>query len=341
MKSEMCEALSAAKRVGLAGSQAERNKETMTLSFSTAGVGGLLANTFNTAVSNVPDAFPNLAPRGKTLLVAGDFGGMHRGQRFETYAFVVYDLDCNETWLDAQRHFRRHVLRGPRRMAFKAMNDRYRRAALVPLLDLADLIHGWLIVFAISKAGGSCFAQPEGPEADRILTNWKPIVRERLRRILHLSGFLVSGLADAGQNVLWMIDQDDIAANPIQLNNLTMLLGQVISHSISHNLGHIRCGTAHCDDGSLWLEDTLSLCDLAAGAVCETSTKLTVLPSLHQKHIISPIAPQASWKSRVITSWLASQNSPLKRMTCFIELDDQSPQIVATVLRWRSMSGAA
>ena len=170
----MCEALSAPKRVGLAGSQAERNKETITLSFSTAGVGGLLANTFNSAVSNVPDAFPNFAPRGKTLLIAGDFA-THRGQRFETYAFVVYDLDCNETWLDAQRHFRRHVLRGPRRMAFKAMNDRYRRAALVPLLDLADLIHGWLIVFAISKAGGSCFAQPEGPEADRILTNWKPI----------------------------------------------------------------------------------------------------------------------------------------------------------------------
>jgi hypothetical protein len=222
-------------------------------------------------------------------------------------------------------------------MAFKAMNDRYRRAALVPLLDLADLIDGWLVVFAVSKAGSSCFAQAEGSEVNSALDNWKPSIRERMKRILSLSAFLVSGFADVGQNVLWIIDQDDIAANAKQLTDLTALFAQVVSNSITYDLGHLRCGTAHC--GTLWLEDTLSLCDLAAGAVCEVGTRMTVMPRLLQKHLISPLPPQVAWKSRVITDWLAVEERALKRMTCFVELDDHSPRMLATVVRWHSMPG--
>jgi hypothetical protein len=68
-----------------------------------------------------------------------------------------------------------------RRMCFKAMNDKYRRQALVPFLTLADCINGWLVLFAVSKAGGSLFGQIFN--GDDLLAGWKPAVRERLLRI--------------------------------------------------------------------------------------------------------------------------------------------------------------
>src|ERR1019366_7638550 len=62
---------------------------------------------------------PNLI-MGQPLMVA-DFGGQHKGEHYDTYAFLVLDLERNCNWLERQQLFRRTVMPNARRMSFKAM----------------------------------------------------------------------------------------------------------------------------------------------------------------------------------------------------------------------------
>jgi hypothetical protein len=112
------------------------------------------------------------------------------------------------------------------------------------------------------------------------LKRWKPNVQERLLRVLHLSAFLLSGLSVPGQDVLWIIDEDDIAANVTKLTDLTELFARALSSYSSHTLGHIRCGTtATADDGGLALEDLTAIADLTTGALGELCNVLDLSPT--------------------------------------------------------------
>jgi hypothetical protein len=208
--------------------------------FSRIGLGGALADSFESFGATCRGAFPNVR-RGNTILLAADFGGGHRGQLFDTYSFIILDIDQNFDWQAGQRRFRANVLRSARRMAFKSLNDKQRRDALTPFLNLADTIHGWLVTFAVSKTGGSLFAADT--EDIEELKLWKPHVQEQLMRIIHLSTFLLSGLSIENQNIFWITDEDAIAANTVQLTQVAYLVGRIASQMMGHNFGHLRCGT--------------------------------------------------------------------------------------------------
>ena len=312
----------------------------MTKAFSRAGIGQLLADTFDRRVQANSFTFPTVHLRGQTLMMVADFGGQHKGQHFDTYAFLIFDLDRNERWLEGQRFFRHTIMPRGRRMAFKAMNDKYRRQALVPFLRLADHIEGWLVLFAVSKIGGSLFGgAEESADAEYLLTNWKPSVRERLLRIMHFSAFLLSGLSSPGQDVLWIIDEDEVAANVQQLTQLTQVLGRVSSNSMAHDLRHLRCGTTHSDDGSLSLEDLVAICDLGAGAICEVATAMISQGRFPRRDVVSALPKGLSWKSRVLASWLAADNKSLQRLSCLVELSASSSRMRATMMRWHAIPG--
>ena len=308
------------------------------MAFSRAGIGQLLADTFDGRVQT--NSFPVVDPRGQTLMMVADFGGQHKGQHFDTYAFLILDLDRNGRWLQNQRFFRQTIMPNGRRMAFKAMNDKYRRQALVPFLQLADDIEGWLVLFAVSKVGGSLFGGAEkSAEAEGLLKNWKPSVRGRLLRVMHFSAFLLSGLSSPGQDLLWVIDEDEMAANVQQLTQLTQILARVSSNSIAHDLRHLRCGTTHSDDGSLSLEDLVAICDLGAGAFCEVATAMISQGRFPRRDVVTALPTGLSWKSRVLASWLAADNRSLQRLSCLVELSASSPRMRTTMMRWHAIPG--
>jgi hypothetical protein len=248
--------------------------------FATVGVGGVLAPSLSADLLSDRSGFPFLT-RGRTLLLVADFGGHHQRQHFDTYTFLILDLTKNQEWLAWQHHFRHAILRNRRRMSFKALNDGMRRRALVPFMRAAAGIEGCLMQFAISKVGGSLFTGASEDElGGELLKRWKPNVQERLLRVLHLSAFLLSGLSVPGQDVLWIIDEDDIAANVTKLTDLTELFARALSSYSSHTLGHIRCGTtATADDGGLALEDLTAIADLTTGALGELCNVLDLSPT--------------------------------------------------------------
>jgi len=275
------------------------------------------------------------------MLVA-DFGGHHQKQHFDTYTFLILDLAKNHEWLAWQRHFRHAILKNCRRMSFKALNDGMRRRALVPFMRAAAGIEGCLLQFAISKAGGSLFTgASEDKLGGELLKRWKPNVQERLWRVLHLSAFLLSGLSVSGQDVIWVIDEDDIAANVTMLTDLTELFGRVLSSYSSQNLGHIRCGTtATTGIGGLALEDLAAIADLTTGALGELCTGFVTDDVFPRKGVITPLPTNLSWKTKLIASWMAAPGFAIRRHTTILELLSGSAKTRVSTLGWKMYEGS-
>lgn len=307
---------------------------TTRVSFSREGFGKFVAGTFEKAISSRQGVYPNV-PRGQTLLMAADFGGQHAGQYFDTYAFLFLDLERIQYWFSELKEFRKNYLRTRRRMAFKSLNDNNRRRALIPFLRLANELEGCLVLFAISKSDRSMFATDQkSAEVAELLSLWKPHVQERLLRIVHLSAFLTSGLSANGQDLLWFVDEDEIASNVDQLTRLTEIYARVSSNYLEHDMRHVRCGTARSDDGTLILEDLIAIPDLSAGALCEIGTAMMAQGLFPRRGLVTPLPTGIAPKSRLIGSWLGSDFAPLRKFSYLIELDPYSPKWRLTHMRW-------
>ncbi|MFC7333065.1 hypothetical protein [Rhodocista pekingensis] len=313
-----------------------------TPAFSKAGVGGILGPSLGASLLSDQYGFP-FVKRGRALLLAADFGGHHQKQHFDTYTFLILDLAKNQEWLSWQHHyFRDTVLPNSRRMSFKALNDGMRRRALVPFMQAAAGIEGCLVQFAISKVGGSLFTDQINDEIGaELLKKWKVTVQERLLRVLHLSAFLLSGLSTPGQDILWIIDEDDIAANVPLLTSLTELFGRVLSSYSSHTLRHIRCGTTSTfEDGNLIFEDIAAIADLTTGALGELCTGFVNDAVFPRRGLITPLPNNLTWKTKLIASWMAAPGFRIRRHTTILEMEPGSTKSRITTLGWRMYEGS-
>src|SRR3546814_17335765 len=126
-------------------------------------------------------------------------------------------------------------------MAFKALNDAIRRRALIPFLTLAEELNGVLVTFAVDKKQRPKMADG-GATRDELSALWKPAVVDRLMWVIYLGAFLVSGLSAAGQDAMFIIDEDEVASNVPLLTKLTALFGGAISNKEGPSMGHLRCG---------------------------------------------------------------------------------------------------
>jgi hypothetical protein len=304
--------------------------------FCNVGIGGILSSNLGAALLNDQSRFP-FRTRGKTLLLVADFGGHHQRQHFDTYTFLILDVAKNTDWLGGQRHFRQEILPNLRRMSFKALNDGMRRRALIPFLRVAAGIEGCLVQFAISKVGGSLFTGASEDEiGSELLKGWKANVQERLLRVLHLSAFLLCGLSAPGQDLLWIIDEDEIAANVAKLTDLTHLFARVLSSYSSHAFGHIRCTTTGiADDGSLVLEDLAAIADLSTGALAELCTGFVTDDLFPRKGLVTPLPSNLSWKTKLIASWMAAPGFSLQRHSTVVELQAGSTKTRVSTLGWK------
>lgn len=307
------------------------------LKFSRGGLGIGLAELFERRLMRVPPVLLR-ETRGRQLMIVCDIGGSLKRQSFETFSFLVVDLDRNNDWLQQHRSFRHHVLPHRRRIAFKALNDAIRRRALVPFLNLATKLTGALVTFAIHKRerpviGGG------GASQEELAACWKPSVIDRVVWTIYLGAFLVSGFSAAGQDVLFIFDEDEIAANPTQLTKLTELFGRAVSNQQGPMMGHLRVGTTRSDDGSYSLEDLAALPDLAAGATAEFISALATNGFGPMSTLIQRMPSCVSWKAQAIMAWLNSSGGSLSRLVCLIDGVPGSRTWRAMLPEWFSVPG--
>lgn len=271
-----------------------------------------------------PWALPDLHTTSR-LLLASDYGGQHTGARGEVYAYLLIDGTDLDTWWHARAHLRSAHGLGQRRMAFKALGDRTRQQVLSAFLAAADQLNGLLFVVRVSKRVGPLFNEDSevDPRLAEELASWSPKTVERLLRICHFGALLLAGLSQPGQDVLWVTDQDDIAANVGRHRTMTDAFGTIASHYLEHSLGHLRVATTASDTGQRDLEDLIGLTDLAAGA---TGQALDAYDDVEWpiSGLVVP-APVLPGKTRRLMAWLADDRPRLKRFIVSIE-PGQNPE---------------
>jgi hypothetical protein len=118
------------------------------------------------------------------------------------------------------------------------------------------------------------------------------------------------------------------------LTKLTDFFAHVCAGHGGPMMGHLRCGTAKSDDGSLQLEDLVAIPDLAAGASAEFLWTL----DRDGVGILSPLLQQLpralSWKSRMIMPWLLHEGGSLDRILCIIDGGSNATKWRATIPRY-------
>lgn len=276
-------------------------------------------------------ALPALHSASK-LIVASDYGGQHQASKFEALAFVLADADRLGGWLRGRGRFRAEWLPDARRMSFKKLSDRQRAAALPAFLELADQIHGLLFVVLIDKQIDSLFADTQ--EQSKLKTTldatWRPKTIEKALRICHCLSLLLAGLSSELQDVLWVTDQDDVAANTQRHGDLVEMFSTILGHYLEHTLGHIRIATTLSDTGKRDLEDLVSIADLAAGAVGQVINESRSAGHFPGRGLIFPMASAMPLKMQRLMSWFSDSRSNLKRLVFVIEPVANSLQLTIT-----------
>jgi hypothetical protein len=272
-----------------------------------------------------PDLFPDFRS-SRSLIVASDYGGMHKASRFESYSYLVTNTQSLSTWDESRlivRH-RYHLMK--RRFEFKKLGDRRKLVALLPFLCAASDLFGICVTILVSKRVESLF-RAEGrmdltsPELAGY-AEYGTLGFERMLRAVHFFGFLLRGLSSPGQDVLWVTDQEDFAVSRERIIRLNEIAANVTSHYLPHDMGKLRCGTTQSDDGSLCIEDLAAIPDLVAGATSELLSAYESDGIALRKLLITPAPARLSRKARAIMMWSADPWPRLGHLAYTIRLGD-------------------
>jgi hypothetical protein len=273
-----------------------------------------LMSLLDQQIQRMEDSHPNLLPNirlGETIVVASDYSGQHGS--YHIISLVLADVGQLHTWEMVRQSVRRRYIIDGRRMAFKDLNDGVKLNALVPFLAAADQIVGLSITIAID---GRIKDLTDAIGREQYL-HWKPRVWEKMLRTVNLVSFLVAGLSRQGQHLLWITDNDDIAANEARLSELSYIFQRVSSYYLKHKMGGFQCVKTSIDDGDRQFEDLASVPDLIAGALNEVLTRQKNLEHMPTPSVLT-LLPHMSLKSETIMKWFSDHDQPLKRLVCVI-----------------------
>lgn len=269
-----------------------------------------------------------------TVFVASDYGGMHAGAFYQSMSFILLNPETLLAWDTTRCALRERLRLGSRRLSYKALNDVRRRRALLPFLEAANLIPGILVTVLIDQSVRTAFERDDPIEQEalraQLLPGWSAPVVERALRVVHLVSFFLAGLTAPGQDVLWITDEDDIAANEARLRQLVDVFARVSSHYLPHDLRHLRIGTARSDTGRRDLEDVLAIADLAAGALQET-VKVQGVPS---GGFWLPPPTRVPAKTRSISDWFSDGTASLRRLVYVLDEAPDSGKLRITSMKF-------
>jgi hypothetical protein len=296
---------------------------------------GTIADSIREAEWRRPGLLPNL-DTGPMLMIGSDYAGQHQRCRYESVALLLANTADLGDWVSQTDEIRRRYLRDRRRFAFSKLGDKRRRRALGPFLEAANAVPGVLVAVLISKRARSLFLHNNEPLPPHLkhYGHWDRTALERMLRIVHLVGFFLAGLSSPGQNVVWITDEDDVAANATRLRELTDLAAAVSASYLDHNLGHLRVSTTAIDTGPV-AEDFVAIADLTAGALADYLTHCGGVAAFG-RGVMTPVPTDLVPKTRTILNWLSDNSQPLRRLVYVMEENSIEPaQVVVTSLRFR------
>lgn len=294
------------------------------------------ANTLSAAIAGTEHRHPGIIPdlrTSQTILIGSDYSGSHQTAQFRIISLVITNVERIGIWNAQRQGVRAAMLPQQRRMSYKGLNDRHRRAALIPFLAAANQMPGLLVSIAIDKSIPTIFADetPDQRTTHPAFLGWKPKLIERAMRIIHLTSLLLRGLSAPGQDVCWFTDQDDIVANERRLRSFVNLTATISSRYLQHPLRNLRIGTSACDTGGRDIEDFLAIPDLAAGALQELLTAGLTRMILDAPSLFLQKDEAIAAKASNIMNWFADNTQPLRRLTFVIDQPKIGPWRITTL----------
>lgn len=282
---------------------------------------GLVAEEFERLDKRYENILPDLS-KSRTLIMGADYSGEGGKSPYLVYSLILTSMKSWDAWEQTRLQIRQDHFSDSRRMSFKKLGDGQRRRALMPILTAANSLEGIVFTVAINRNCSSVFQSR--PPLDlhnsqfAAYRKWKPHILDKAFFVLHLSGLLLAGLANPGQNVLWFTDEDAIAANDQRICEFTQLFAWVTSLYLTFSLGHCRCGTSRCDNGTQQIEDFLAIPDLVAGAIADQLAVRSANPP-ELSNVFWMHRGDFTEKTRRITWWFSDASQPLKRLVCVID----------------------
>lgn len=275
----------------------------------------------NRNFSNKPHSVPSFE-KCKSLIIGSDYSGDSKEDPYRVYSFLLVGEAAWREWEERRLLLRKKLMPDNRRMSYKKLGDRYRREFLKPILDTANELDGLLFSLVVNKAVPSLFG-PQGTYAQANpdfvqFQTWNRDTIEKAFTLLHLVGFLLAGLGKEGQNIMWFTDQDRVAANPAMLSLFTKAFSWISAIYLDFDLGHFRCGTTACDDGSRSIEDFVAIPDLISGALSEQFRSSALLGARFE-NVLWLTGVEMKEKAQTILFRYATNNKRLKKHVVVVD----------------------
>jgi hypothetical protein len=277
-----------------------------------------------TAFSKQLRALRSVPFHGSHLMFGSDYSGSHSGSQFRTYGFVIGDADSSPEWPARCRESRIAFLASGRRMAFKSLNDRQRRRALIPFLEASESLDGHVVVVAINKKITHISTHQSSVGVWEALygfqARWDPRAFEEMVRVSHFFSLFLAAWSSPNMNISWMTDEDDIVANAGRLDDAHQFAARLCTLHVPHRLGEFMMNTPAVMPDELMFEDFLAIPDLAAGMISEI---LKTKAANQFKSSLSVYNDQPlTEKSDIIADWFWHNSGTLKKTCILIDQAD-------------------
>ena len=212
----------------------------------------------------------------KKIMAMTDFSGDHATALNHTYSFVFFSADKIGPFERAVRALREK--HGYSEIAYKKLESGPRKRALPEFLDLVDqFVHGAVITIAVDKDIPTLFGITKHEAHATIIRQleeaglgiWtdKGPLAERTMRICYALAIMASLLLSNGQRFLWYCDNDPINEDGNERNFQTIQEIFRQSWNVFATQALELLGFAKSFPEKTYLDDMLSVADLAAGAV--------------------------------------------------------------------------
>lgn len=273
-------------------------------------INAMIGDGMKSGKLNIPDL------RGsKRIMLLSDYRDADSNCDFDIIALAFVDAHSLPEWERGRRAWRNSWLPDGRRLAYKSLaGDDLKLKSLPGFLSLADHLHGLLVVVAVHKQITALTSEngPLFPVRDQhgMMSRWKKHTLEKATRILHFVNFFLAGVTHPDQEVFWITDVDEVVANDERRVEFCRFADVFSDAYLPHKI-RIRIATTAQDDGTRLAEDSVSLSDLAAGALGEVLTNHHRAGGPTQFVEIEGLSEKAD----AILDWYIDQESSLGRLT--------------------------
>lgn len=257
-----------------------------------------------------PLLIPDLS-KDKTLFIFSDYS--HVQGRYKTYSYLITGRSSADYFNGIRKELRDEFKLENRRFSYKGLNDKIKLKALPAFLSCAGAMDGIVVTFAVSTEIKWMFAEQFidiWPNSLEIKKN----VLEELLRVIHFGALVIMTVFISGQNIVWFTDSDAIVANEKHERLFGCLAETMIRKMFLPDevVSNIAFGLSEIDNGTLEIEDFISIPDLVAGAICETLDQYSEKGiKIASKIVLNQ--PEVKGKTSIINSWLGKSICPLKK----------------------------